>query len=151
MYLRLLYFVVAFIFLGAAANMPSKNPSPPIREKQDTPTDQKDKGIKSKSPVAPSAPHIIINNPPTGEQKNPPPKEPNPWPPMWTIVVGLIITGLASLAALFTIGSIRGQAQAATAQAKTTAAQVELMAKSERPWMMSKSGDPNNGRITNLQ
>ena len=144
---RHLLILSAFLFLTGANDQIEEKPKksfPSVREQQAEPTNQKDTAAKNQT--AQSTPIVILNNVPTGGAENPPQKEPDKWPPMWTIWVTLGITGLASVAALLTVGSIRGQAQAATAQAETTAAQVELMAESERPWLIFKPGDPNNGR-----
>src|SRR4030095_8802542 len=150
MCLRLSHWLTLLVFatfwVGAA------EPLPAPREKQAEPAEQKDAAAKNQ-PTQP-APIVIINNIPAAEQKNEPAQKPDPWPPMWTIVAGLVITGGASLIALWTVRSIREQARGTTraAMAAEQSAQAaadnvlatKQLANLERPWLMFHPNDPTN-------
>ena len=142
--------LLACFLMGAAST--TKNPLPPVGKQQAEPADQK--ATDAKTQTTKPEPIIIINNIPSAEQKSPPAKEPEQWPPMWTIVAGLAITGGASLIALWTVRNIKEQAQAATRAARATeqsakaaadnVAATLLLANLERPWVMVYPGEPEN-------
>src|SRR6266849_5448269 len=89
--------------------------NPPVREKQQEPTEHKS-GVAKQAPTASEKPAPINNPAPAEKQTNaseqsrlwPPP---SPWDVFWPTWVLVAITGLAVRAAIKTLGSINAQVE----------------------------------------
>lgn len=113
--MKLSFAILFFLVLSGAGGSgePPDVKLPPVREKQDEPTNHEAAATNNATKLQATPYAIIINNPAATQEKYATHKEPEPWPPLWTILAALIITGSASGIALWTLIFIKQQAEAA--------------------------------------
>src|SRR6266480_1678695 len=90
--LSLLLILMSFALLLSTAGESAETKSPAEGQKQSKPADSQTAESKNATQATPPISlYVTVNNPaPTIEEKSPA-REPQKWPPLWTIFGGLII------------------------------------------------------------